>query len=318
MDNTGAYLTYQELFDKMFPSSLVSYKSFLTLSTKVGNVFEYTGSSFVLQQGDIVTQGEFASEVTALQTTPTRLTLADGTNFANGSAKVYRTSYGVSEWTAYRSLAMQQIDLITGQWFNKRSFSGASALKFEGNNTYILHFPVPIIEIVSLKLNDSADVMDSTQFEVFKSRTLPDDRRNPRLKIKDSASIFSYGASQYFDGIFYQGRSQTIEGAFGFLEADGSTPEGIKWCTARLVTREALRSPGNIFTLPIKSEKTDLHEIEYDVGPNVQRNPIHGMWTGDDEIDRVLRMYKCPLAIGAPNPMFSTIVQFYETNRTVW
>jgi len=319
MDNTGAYATYSEMFELMYPSSIVSYKSSITLSGKSGNTFNYSNSSFDLQEGDIVCQGEYAQVINSLSTGPDTLTLDDATDFVDGSAKVYRVAKSLFEIDMLRTMAMQTIDVYTGQWFNKREFLGANALKFEGNNTYVLHFSIPIIEIANIYLNDGTDPYDIESYQVFNSRTMPDDRRNPKIKLwSNTNDIYKHPPTRYWDGIFYKGRIHRVEGSFGFLEPDGSTPAAIKWATARLVMRQAMSDPSQSTVAGrVKKEKTDLHEIEYE-GSLAGRNALHGTFTGDDDIDRIFKMYKAPLAIGGTDPLFTTITQLYDVDRLIW
>ena len=310
MDNEGEYLTYKELLDRLYPSTYVSYKGTLTLSNKSTNTFDYV-STLVLGVGDIVCQGEYASAINTLVTGPSKLTVDDGTNITNGTAYVYRTTETVESLTNLRASAMQKIDLFTGQWFNKRTFSGASAIKLEGSNTHILHFPVPIIDITSLTMNDEDEAVEVEKYNVFNSRTIPDDRRNPRIKLVSSTRNIYRNSRGIHSGTFNKLRLQHVEGSFGFLEADGSTPDGIKWATARLVM--------NILTLDlesggaggsIKKEKVDIHEIEYFDSSATKAKK--GEITGDEEVDRIILMYKAPFAINASDPIYRTIEDYYS------
>lgn len=316
MDNSGAYVTYKELFDRLYPSTYVSEKSVITLSAKNINVFEYVDNSFSLQEGDIICQGEYAQKITALQTSPNRITLEDATNINNGTAYVYRAAKTIEEFTMYRSMAMQKIDLITGQWFNKRTLSN---VKYEGNNSYMLHLPVPIIEITSMKINNADDVLDTTMYQVFNSRTLPDDRRNPRIKLFALSRNIYTQTDFTHESLFYKGKFTYIDGSFGYLEEDGSTPEAIKFVTARLVMTELTRDPEETEQRVIKKEKVDLHEVEYETKTSTSAGGNAGgiNMTGDEEVDRILAMYKSPISVGGTDPFFSTIIQFHKDYRIV-
>lgn len=309
MDNSGAYTTYGELFERLYPSTYVSEKSSVTLSNKAGSVFEYAGNGFDLQDGDIVTQGEYVQTITQLQSGPDKLTLDDATNIINGSAQVFRLGRSIADFTMFRSMAMQLIDLHTGQWFNKRDLT----ISYEGDNSWMIHFSVPIIEITSLKKNNSSDALETTAYKVYNSRTLPDDRRNPKIKlISDTRNI--YTQTDFSSGpLFSKGRFNEIIGSFGFLEDDGSTPEAIKWITARLVMKELTRDPEGTTGQTIKREKTDMHEVEYDIKSGSSASDLHGKLTGDVEVDRLLQLYKAPLAIGGTDPLYSAILPFYRT-----
>jgi len=314
-DNEGAYVTYKELLERLYPSQYVSEKSEITLSNKVGDVFEYADNTFTLAEGDILCQDVYGQTITVLQTGPDRITLDDGSNIVEGTAYVFRATKTVLEFHALRLMAMQTVDLYTGQWFNKRTLT----VEIEGNNSHMLHFGVPIIEITSLKINDSEDEYDTNAYKVYNSRILPDDRRNPKIKIVSRGySIYTYMGTKT---VFYKGRFSTIEGSFGFLEADGSTPDLIKWATAKIVMNELTRDiSASGSSAVIKKEKTDLHEIEYETGSNTSQSAgLQSKLTGDDSVDRILLMYKAPFAIGGTDPFFSTIENYYygwnECNR---
>lgn len=310
MDNIGPYLTYKELLERLYPSTYVSYKGTLTLSNKVGNTFDYV-STLVLELGDTVCQGDYIQRISSLDTSPNKLTLYDATNFTIGTAYAFRTTETEDSLNTYRLLAMEKIDLYTGQWFNKREFIGSNALTFEGNNSYILHFSVPIIEINSLKINDGDDVLAVEDYRIFNSRTLPDDRRNPRIKlISESSSVYRNSGVNLAG--FYSYRRQIIEGSFGFLEHNGNTPEAIKWATSRLVMLQLQYDPeDNSSNLSIKKEKTDLHEVEY-FDQKTSDATDNGNLTGDVEVDKLIRMYKTPIQIGGTDPLYSYCSTYYR------
>ena len=286
--NTGQYVTPQEFLDSMYPSLYVSYRSKVTLSNKNVDTFEYTGSSFTLASGDIVTQGEFASVVNTLQTTPDRLTLDDGTEFVDGEAKVYRSSLSLSDIDGLIQRSMDMFDAYTGQWFNKRDFVGVNALEIEGDNSNMIHFPVPILEVTSLKINNNTIVSPSVEYRVYSSRVLPDDRNNPKIKHINT---------------LHGGMFNTIEGSFGYLEPDGSTPTLVKTAISRLAMIELTSDPTQLNTNTIKREKTDMHEVEYAVSSDSgSSGSSGGGLSGDNEVDKIILMYKSPFQVGGTNP----------------
>lgn len=314
MDNIGPYLTFKELLERLFPSTYVSYKGTLELSNKAGNVFEYISTLTPLTVGDTVCQGEYIQRISNIETSPDKITLDDATNFENGTAYIFRTTETENSLNMFRTLAMQDIDKYTGQWFNKREFLGANKLTFEGSNSYILHFSVPIIEVVSLTLNEDVAAMLPENYRVYNSRTIPDDRKNPRIKLLSTDTSVYQNNLGGFSGKFNKYLRQCIEGSFGFLEADGSTPEAIKWATARLVMTQLQYDPEEaISEKSIKKEKVDIHEVEYF---NTNSSTSGGsssssLITGDTELDRIIKMYKSPLAIGGTDPLYSTMAKYY-------
>ena len=316
VDNVNEYVTYKELLDRLYPSTYVSYKGVLTLSNKSTNTFEYVSTLAPLEVGDIVCQGIYANTIITIGASPDTIVLDDGTNISNGTAYVYRSTETVEDLDMHRASAMQTIDLYTGQWFNKRTFEGASAIRLEGNNTHMMHFSIPIIEVTSLTMNDEDEAVDSESYNVFNSRAIPDDRRNPRIKMISRTNDIYRNNRGVRSGTFHKLRMQVIEGSFGFLEIDGSTPIGIKWATARLVM--------NILTTDlestssssgrVKKEKVDMHEVEF-FDDNVAKVQSGDM-TGDEEVDRIIKMYKSPFAITGSDPLYRSIPDFYSDYST--
>ena len=317
-DNTGAYITTPNLIGRMYPSAIVTEKASITLSNKSGNVFEYT-TSLNLEVGDIICQGDYAQTIELIETTPDRITLDDGTNIVDGSAYVYRSTKDIFTLEMYRDQASSLIDLYTGQWFNSREFTSSNPIKLEGINSPILHLPVPILTVTSLKVNNSEDELDVDYYTVFNGRALPDDRRNPRIKlIGREYNIFS----NVDITIFYRGKYNLIEGTFGYLEPDGSTPMPIQWAVARLVVYLTGKEANNVSTTSaasgaIKREKTDLHEIEYDTSNQGANTYQNAPFTGDEEVDRIIKMFKSPLAMGGTFPEASVARKYFRDNYGV-
>jgi hypothetical protein len=303
MDNTGNYVTPQELLDRLYPSPYVSYRSRITLADKDVNEFTYTGSTFVLSVGDIICQGEYATEVISLPTG--KIKLADATNIEDGTAVAYRTTQDITAWNRMILRNMQIIDFHTGQWFNKREFTGDSKLRVEGNGSYLLHFSVPVISISSIKHSSEFGVVDPIEYMVYSSRVIPDDRRNPKVKL--------------LRGSFYRHSFTEIEGAFGWLEQDGSTPELIKDAVSRLVMLGLTKDPTQTSSSPIKSEKTDLHEIQYAVSATSLASEQNSGRTGDPEVDRIIQLYKSPFSIGGTDARVKlNNSTYYDYEDSAW
>ena len=299
-----SYTTHKELLDLTYGSQYVTYRSSITLSNKNGNEFDFTGSSFTLAGGDILCQGEYSQTISDISDQV--LTLEDATDIVDGLAYVYRSTKTLDEWNMLETLAQSTIDLYTGQWFEQRDFTSENALSIEGSNTACLHLSVPIISISSLKINNQEDEYSTEMYKVYNSFQMPDDRQNPKIKlISSGVDIFKYSGSQ---AVFYEGMFNTIEGSFGYVESDGSTPELIKWCVARLIINYSEITDGTDKT--IKSEKTDLHEVTYDIPKQSSSSSTSS--TGDETVDRVLGKFKSPIAICGSNPLYSAIVNFYK------
>jgi hypothetical protein len=189
-------------------------------------------------------------------------------------------------------------------------------LTFDGNNSRVLHFNLPLVTVTSVKINSESTALDADDFTAFIGRAKPqDDRYNPRIKLEPlRTSIFQTTSRT----IFVKGYRQLITATWGFVEPDDSTPTSIKDCLVRLVILdldgyfEQLQSGSGISGggLPLSSvrrERTDGHEIEYiDV---VRPTLVWGMIPRD--IMEVLALYRAPLAVGAPEP-----IRFYADPAT--
>ncbi len=199
------------------------------------------------------------------------------------------------------------IDFHTGQFFNKQALT----LKVDGQGGRILHLGIPIIELRKLQINDSGQDEDITNdVIVYDGRTFPqDDRRNPKVALTaGKRSIFAGRTDPR--RIFLRGyRNQLLEGDFGFVEADDSTPLRIKRAVLRLVVREIEAGGLNPDPEPpgyIVKEVTDGHSITYGTqgGGDVAET---ASLTGDADIDQTIADYRVPVKIG-----ITRVAQDYE------
>jgi len=195
------------------------------------------------------------------------------------------------------------------QWFYERELT----IKFDGNNRDTIHLGVPLISVEHLKINGSDDALDSDLYISYLSRTYPDDRRNPRIKLKHSSQLTSIyvAASTRGELRFLRGnQNQEIKGKFGFLEVDDTTPAPIKRA-ALLLTAEKLTNPiytpaGTAAPVPtsttvagvILSEKTDGHSVGYGTASFSDRRSggISGI-TQNTEILDIIKLYRAPIGI---------------------
>jgi len=195
-----------------------------------------------------------------------------------------------------------QIDVWTGQWFNAREVE----VTIEGRNSNILLLGIPIIDVTQIRMNhhlpDHAGDLYTTfnRFQIFKSRVYPDDRRNPRITlVTNKYSIYSSYGKAFMRSLF-----TTIEGIFGFIEKDGTTPKPIQRACLKLVMRDLknpiLDSVSNPHTTAgaLKREKTDLHEVEYYESSESVVATEQGTLSGDGEVDRILSFYRKPIGVG--------------------
>lgn len=307
-DNTGPYATIAKLLVELGNAGQATVSK-LVLSNKTATTFDFTTSATTPPAiGDFLVQGAFHALLTNVS--PTQITVADTTDFVEGSAKFANTEFDETELNNLILDAMDFIDRHTRQFFNSREFTIAlgNEIKLEGNNSRLVLLPVPIIRIDTIRKNNEDALLDLTDVKIYKSRAIPDDRRNPMIKlIRDDHDIFVVNT-----GRFLRGTITTIEGAFGFLEPDGSTPRLIERATLKLAIIRAVNSIGasagsSASTSgkgPLKREKTDLHEIEYyDANAtNTNAGNAGTGLSGDDEIDDIIAAYRGPPIIGGTFP----------------
>jgi hypothetical protein len=308
MDNTGPYISYADLLLELADGESPRVKkSLLTLGTKTadvgGDLFEYSvavGQPTPLI-GDVLEQAGFTTTIKELLTSPLRLRI-DQTGvlnlLASGTANLLHSD-SVSKRRAESLIqdAMNKIDLDTGQFFNKRT----GTFWMEGNNSHILHLGLPIIDITKLLINNSAAELkegDDYDFVAFKGRAEPqDDRRNPRIKLNvRNDSIFS---GVLTNRVFVVDTRTRIEGSFGFLEPNGSTPRLIQRATKRLVVRDienpiasdaATSSRGGLRRI-----KVDLHEKEFFELRGTNRASVP---SDDQEYNQIVMTYRRPILVG--------------------
>lgn len=295
-DNTGAYISNAKFLNEFAKAKELDFAT-VSLASRVVTVapagtFTYTGD-LVPEIGDWITQGDYLTQITAVA--GSLITLQDVTNIANGIAKIIKSDLTLAEMNEFIAMSMAFVDRVTRQWFNARTLS----YKSTGNNSRLMLLPVPIISISSIKLNDYTTLL-ATDYIAGNSRTIPDDRRNPHVKLVSNVSdVLSCS-----DRVFRENRITQIDGTFGFLEPDGSTPLLIQKATNKLAVMYASKTAGESVVSnangAIKREKTDLHEIEYfNPDSSNKHSTLSGSGlSGDDEVDDILAMYKGPILIG--------------------
>lgn len=206
-------------------------------------------------------------------------------------------------------LWQQMLERATRQWFEERE----AVVRVDGNNSDTLHFAVPIVTVNELFINDEDTALSTEYYEVYNNRTgFPDDRRNPRIKLRRGrgGDIFTRGRTGR--PLFVKGRqNQTIDGVWGFTEADGSTPLLIQRALALLViekvTSPSLPAPGFVTppTVPtglLIEEETDDHRQKYAEpggSTSARKAGLLGL-TNNPEVLRIITLYKAPIAMAAP------------------
>jgi hypothetical protein len=175
---------------------------------------------------------------------------------------------------------------------------------FDGSNTSILHFTLPLIEVTALKINGDTTELSTEYYRAYTGISQPqDDRRNPKIElIESSTSIFTR-----FDGKFLRGYDQKVTAKWGFVDEDPDTPGSyvtppvIKACLTQLVTMDLdgyfdaqeFGIAGRPVS-PIRRERTDGHEVEYQMTENVKMS----FAAIPRDIADVLMLYRAPIMGG--------------------
>lgn len=204
------------------------------------------------------------------------------------------------------------LDRACRQWFLPRELT----ILFDGTDRDFIHLGVPVISVEYLKINGTDDALDESLYKVYSSRTYPDDRRNPRIKLVHSqylSDIYTH-ASSYGEMRFRRGyQNQELKGIFGFTEPDGTTPDPIKRALLLLVveklTHPAYTDPstpapdpsGTTIAGVVVSEKTDGHEIKYGSGSFKDRRTggLSGI-TQNTEVLTIVKLYRAALGVATP------------------
>lgn len=215
--------------------------------------------------------------------------------------------------------AMQQfVERATRQWFYPRKLE----LYADGTDSDALFFGVPIISIAELRINDDTQPLDKQYYKVY-DRKMLNGRHNPCIKLIDTrfyeADIYT---APMRDGrmIFRHGRqNQYIRGVFGCVEPDGSTPALIKRAVLKLVIEKLARplyvdptqglppEPPPLISGILREEWTDGHRLKYAQSGGDLRVRAPGLagFTDDQEVLRILHLYKAPIGIATPaNPSY--------------
>jgi len=197
------------------------------------------------------------------------------------------------------------IERVTGNYFEKKALS----FYVDGNDSEMLHLGIPIITITHLRINDSTADLPADEYAVYNGRTPPnDDRQNPKIVLKQNyrRNIFTDPVTPILGQVskrrFLRGeKNQYIEGEFGYLEPDDSVPQPILRALKRLVLKDAEAIAGGKTVLDtmdksrLISQTTDKHSYKLSASPGGGAS-----LTGDQEVDKILRAYRAPAAMGVP------------------
>lgn len=196
------------------------------------------------------------------------------------------------------------VESLTKQYFRAIS---PGPLVFDGNNSHLLHFSIPLISVSSLQVNGQSSSLPSSMYRAHVGRVRPkDDRQNPKIELLGvrSRSIFRTSGS----GMFLKGLDQVVTATWGYLDIDGNCPSPVKDAIVELVvldlngywdkSKSGLPSPITALT----RERTDGHEVEFQ-----RLEEARLTWTHlPGHIQSVLANYRGPWAMAAPEATFVT------------
>lgn len=215
-------------------------------------------------------------------------------------------------------LWQQTLERATRQWFRPIELE----FYLDGTDSDALHLPVPIISISEVRLNTDTTPLDPMYWRAYTGRLLPDDRKNPRIKLVGTwgfqRDIFT-APDRHTRWRFFKGRqNQYVKGVFGYLEPDDSVPQLIQRALLKLVLADLAAPliptvptglvPPPLTTGLVKEEWTDNHKITYQVagGEIKSRAPGLSGLINDPEVQVIIKMYKAPIGMAAPaNPTWT-------------
>ena len=232
-----------------------------------------------------------------------------------GSASVPRINARIAKWEYI-------VDRLTRNYF---AVLEPGELTFDGNNSRILHFNIPLIEVTSMKINDEDVELDTDEYTAYTGMTpIQDDRYNPKIALRgtNKDSIFRKTRAMFIKGL-----DQKVTGKWGFVEPDPDNPgsykppEAIKAVVTRLVILDlegyfdqATGSGSGIgggVVSPLRRERTDDHEVEY-----MKTTDVRLTWAMlPKDIYDMMMLYRCPLLITSPDPrIFRSVI---DLNRVL-
>jgi hypothetical protein len=174
-------------------------------------------------------------------------------------------------------LAQTYIEKETGRWFELKTV----ALELDGEGDKVLFLPHFCFSVTSILVDDSE--VDADGYTLY-NRFTPDDREIPKICFETNVRVGK--------------RNVEINGRFGYVESDETTPVLIKKAVKKLALTEIEQLSDTsrrdlIDRGRVVEEKTDGHsyklsDLAFSGGP-----------TGDSEIDGIIMKYRKPLGMSA-------------------
>ncbi len=172
--------------------------------------------------------------------------------------------------------ASELVEKTTRNFF----YEVAGTVTFDGNNSYILHFPYPIRSVTSLKVNGEDTALSADLYRAYIGNTpIADFRRNPKIELRQGNFGSIYEGTAGLPLRFLKGLDQVIEGTFGYMEPPISpavidrVPPTVNEVVMAIVMTIAVKlydrfgfrlsGTGGELIGTLKSEQTDDHKIEF-------------------------------------------------------
>lgn len=176
-------------------------------------------------------------------------------------------------------------------------------LIFDGNNSDMLHFSLPLVEVTSLFINNDAIELAADEYRAFVGRQRPqDDRQNPKIQLTGNRANSIYTRNH---GIFYKDMDQKLTAKWGFVDEPTSgtytTPPAITAAVIELVCLDLdgyFDSAGSAGVMSgMRRERTDGHEVEYQ---DVEKaRPTWSLLP--QSVADILALYRCPWKMASPD-----------------
>lgn len=178
-------------------------------------------------------------------------------------------------------------------------------LIFDGSNSDILHFDIPLVEVTSVIINEEETELDSDEYRAYTGKSQPqDDRTNPKIILTGNRTNSLFRRTH---GMFYKGLDQAITASWGYVDDDpdnpGSyiTPPPIVQVLTELVALDLdgyfESDPSGKALSSIRRERTDGHELEYQI---IEDTKV--IWNFiPRSIADILSLYRSPWIIDAPD-----------------
>jgi len=206
------------------------------------------------------------------------------------------------------------VEKLTGQLFRVVT---PGEIIFDGNNTHLMHFNLPIIAVTSLKINGSTSTLLASEYRAHVGRVSPkDDRTNPKIELlgNQSTSIYTVSGSS----VFAKGADQAITATWGYLDENDACPAPVKDAIIELIALDTDgywdkgQNAAGASVTPTVRERTDGHEIEYQKTENIRMTWMMLPVT----IQHTLAMYRKPWSIAVPDARIG--LSYYDSFVYGW